>query len=84
MKPSAHVRSSINDDGVVLLDIATGRIFSANSIGARIWQGLEDGLSLSAIADRLAAETGADRAVVERDAADFVTTLRARALVNEP
>jgi hypothetical protein len=83
MKPSANVRSSINGDGIILLDVTTGQIFSANPVGARIWSGLEEGLSIGAIVDRIAAETGADRTIVERDAADFVNTLRVRALVAE-
>jgi hypothetical protein len=83
MKPASHVRSSVTDEGIVLLDVATGRIFSANAIGARIWRGLEDGEPVGAIVDRIAAETGADRAVVDRDAAQFIEMLRVRALVGE-
>ena len=81
MKPTEHVRSSITDDGVVLLDIASGRIFSSNAIGARIWRGLEGGEAVDAIVDRIAAETGAERAVVDRDAARFIEALEARGLV---
>ena len=81
MKPTEHVRSSITDDGVVLLDIASGRIFSANVIGARIWRGLEGGEAVDAIVDRIAADTGAERAIVDRDAARFIEALEARGLV---
>lgn len=81
MKPCPHVRSSVTGDGVILLDIRTGRIFSANPVAARIWSGLEQGLSMPAIVERLIAETGVDPAVAERDVSDFVNTLRARALV---
>jgi hypothetical protein len=83
MKPSLHVRSNITDDGLVLLDIRTGQIFSANPVGARIWSALEEGLPMATIVDRLVSETGAERAVVERDAAEFVNTLKVRALVAE-
>jgi len=83
MKPAPHVRSNISDDGLILLDIATGQIFSANLIAARIWNGLEQGLLLSEIIEEIAADTGADPVVVERDATKFVDTLRLRALVEE-
>jgi hypothetical protein len=83
MKPAPHVRANTSNDGLILLDIATGQIFSANPIAARIWNGLEQGLSLTDIVQRIVAETGADPEVVERDAAEFVNTLRLRALVAE-
>ena len=83
MKLSTEVRASVTDEGVILLDIATGQIFSANAIGARIWSGLESGLSIAAIVDGIAADTGADRALVDRDAAAFVDALRARDLIAE-
>lgn len=81
MKPAAHVRSNVSDDGVILLDIQTGQIFSANRIGARIWEELARGRSLADIAGRIASETGADRATVEADVRAFVNVLVARALV---
>ena len=83
MKPAPHVRSSVSDDGLILLDIATGQIFSANPIAARIWNGLEQGLLLTAIIEEIAADTGADPVVVQRDATEFVNALRLRALVEE-
>jgi len=82
LKPSAHVRASATNEGIVLLDIASGSIFSANAIGARIWSGLEEGLSIAAIVDRIALETGAERSIVARDADSFVDALKARALVS--
>ena len=83
MKPAPHVRSNTSNDGLILLDIATGQIFSANLIAARIWNGLEQGLLLSEIIEEIAADTGADPVVVERDATEFVNTLSLRALVEE-
>jgi hypothetical protein len=83
MKPSPHVRSNVSDDGLILLDIRSGQIFSANAIAARIWSGLERGEPLETIVDRIVAETGADAAIVERDAANFLDTLKVRALVGE-
>jgi len=83
VKPSPHVRSNISDDGIILLDLRTGQIFSANPIGARIWAGLEEGLSMPAIVERIVGETGADRAVVEGDVREFLDTLTLRALIGD-
>jgi len=83
MKPAPHVRSNISNDGLILLDITTGQIFSANPIAARIWNGLEQGFLLTDIIHGIAADTGADPIVVERDATEFLNTLKLRALVEE-
>ena len=83
MKPSPHVRSSVTGDGIILLDIRTGQIFSANPVAARIWSGLEQGQSMPSIVDGLVSDLGADRAIAERDVADFVGALRAKALVGD-
>lgn len=83
MRPASHVRADVSDDGLILMDIRSGQIFSANPIGARIWSGLERGQSLPAIVQGIIADTGVDAAVVERDAAAFVKTLEDRALVGD-
>jgi hypothetical protein len=81
MTPCPHVRATVTNDGLIVLDIRTGQIFSANRVGARIWSAIEEGLAMPAIVERIAADTGADPVVVERDTSDFVDTLRARSLV---
>ena len=81
MKPAPHVRASITDEGIILLDIRSGQIFSANAVAARIWRGLEQGLPMPAVVDGIAADAGVDRAIVLRDAAAFLSTLLSRALV---
>jgi hypothetical protein len=65
------------------MDIRSGQIFSANPIAARIWSGLEQGQSLPKIVQGIARDTGADAAIVERDATEFVNTLMARTLVGD-
>src|SRR5262249_47228129 len=83
MKPASRVRSNVSDDGVILLDIQFGQIFSANVIGASVWRGLERGESIREIVDAIVDQTGADRLVVKRDVSEFVRALAARALVEE-
>lgn len=43
--------ASFHDDGVVILHTGKGSLFTANYIGARIWRGIEQQLSLEAIAN---------------------------------
>ena len=81
MKPAPHVRANVSDDGLILMDIRSGQIFSANPIAARIWSGIEQGQLLSTIVEEISSDTGADVAIVERDAVEFVNALKARTLV---
>ena len=48
---SPEAAASFHDDGVVILHTGKGSLFTANRIGARIWRGIEQQLSLEAIAN---------------------------------
>jgi hypothetical protein len=48
---SPEAAASFHDDGVVILHTGKGSLFTANRIGARIWHGIEQQLSLEAIAN---------------------------------
>ena len=48
--------ASCHDDGVVILHTGKGTLFSANRTGARIWRGIEQQLSLEAIANGISDE----------------------------
>lgn len=45
--------ASFHDDGVVILHTGKGRIFASNGTGARIWRGIEQRLTLEAIAEEI-------------------------------
>jgi hypothetical protein len=49
--PNPEASTSFHDDGVVILHTGKGSLFTANRIGARIWRGIEQQLSLEAIAN---------------------------------
>lgn len=84
MKPAEHVRASVTNDGLVVLDIDKGEIFSANVIAARIWQGLVvDGKERRAVVESIVTEWGAAQESVEKDLDAFVETLVARQLVSD-
>ena len=80
-RPSALVKASISDDGLVLLDIAGGLVLSSNAIGARIWQLLEERHARAEIATQLAEEYTIPLERARQDVAAFVAALIARGLV---
>ncbi len=70
-----EVKVSVHRDGIVFLHAARGVVFSANPVGSRIWQNINDGHSMEQIAAGLSREFDAPRELVERDAAQFVSQL---------
>jgi len=81
IKPRDSVRETINQDGAVLLDIKQGLCFSMNPAGAKIWQMLKRGNSITDIANALKGELEVPRSEIEADVAAFVVELRKRNLV---
>jgi hypothetical protein len=53
---SPEAAASFHDDGVVILHTGKGTLFTANRTGARIWRGIEQQLSLEAIANGISDE----------------------------
>ena len=49
----AEVRVSTGGGALLLLDTGQGLLFKSNSTGARIWQGLVEGKSMTAVAQQL-------------------------------
>ena len=80
----AHLRSIIDRDGAVILDISKDQFFSLNPIGAYIWSRLLNGERLDQIANALATETGTDLAVVMADVSEFISDLKAKHLFHFP
>jgi hypothetical protein len=79
-----HLRSIVDHDGAVILDITRDQFFSMNPVGAYIWARLLNGEGLDQIAKTLAEETGADIAVVTADVNDFVADLKSKHLFHFP
>ena len=48
--------ASFHDYGIVILHTGKGTLFTANRTGARIWRGIEQQLSLEAIANGISDE----------------------------
>jgi hypothetical protein len=80
---SEHVRASVSDDGLVLLDVEGGVMLAANAVGARIWRLLEEEHSLDRIARQLAIDYGVPLERADRDLCAFVASLAVRGIVTQ-
>jgi hypothetical protein len=83
LRISPAVRASTSDAGLVLLDVASGLVFAANGVGARIWQLLEQRCSRDEIVRQLTTDCDAPIDRVGSDLDAFVDALRARGLVTD-
>jgi hypothetical protein len=77
----SDLRTIANQDGAVILNTTTGGITTINSTGALIWQALERGEALEAIAANLASETGEQMDSLKRDIEKFMEALREQKLL---
>lgn len=75
------LRTTYTGDHAVLLDTGLGRIFTFNAAGARILQLLQDGATQAEIATTVSRTCSVERAVVERDVAEFLGLLDRHALL---
>jgi hypothetical protein len=75
------LRSVVNRDGAVILDIPHNAATPLNSTGAYIWQRLERGMPVDEIVAQLARETNTDIETVAADVDRFVETLKSRHLL---
>ena len=82
MKISEHIRTTITQDGAVLMNIKGGSMLTLNPTGSIIWQQLRDGRSPAQIADRLASEFGIPREQASADVNEFLEQLEAQHLID--
>jgi hypothetical protein len=83
MKISEHVRTTMTQDGAVVMNIKGGHMVTLNPIGSIIWQQLSDGRAPEPIADRLASEFGIEQAQALTDVNEFVQQLEAHQLIRQ-
>jgi hypothetical protein len=76
-----HLRSVVDHDGAVILDIERDSMLTINSTGSYVWQRLQQGKQIDEIIRELASETGADPVAVDRDVQAFLNELRSRHLL---
>jgi hypothetical protein len=82
VRPRKHVRSVIDPDGAVLLDLKAGTYFSLNTVGAHIWTQLEKGHSPAEIVTHLTEEFQVPAVDAEEDVRGFLQQLRERELID--
>jgi hypothetical protein len=78
---TSNLRSIVDHDGAVILDIARNSMTTLDTIGAYIWERLGKGLSVDAIVAELTQDTGAEPERIERDVDEFLEQLKSRHLV---
>ncbi len=81
LAPNPHLRSIIDHDGAVILDIECNSMLTLNATGGYVWEKLQQGQSIQDIVRELAAETLTEIAVVERDVREFLEELKSKHLV---
>jgi len=79
---ASHIRSIVNDDGAVILDIPRNAMTTLDCTGAYVWVHLQRGMQVDAIVAELARDTGADQSMVAKDVEAFTEQLRSKHLVN--
>jgi len=79
--PNSHLRSIVDHDGAVILDIECNSMLTLNATGGYVWEKLQQGQSIPDIVRELAAETLTEIAVVERDVREFLEDLKSKHLV---
>jgi hypothetical protein len=77
-----HLRSIVNEDGAVILDIPRNQMVTLNSTGGYIWNKLQQGESAEQIVRELSAESKTDPLVVEQDVHAFLEQLMAKHLLH--
>lgn len=80
----AHLRSIVDHDGAVILDMRNDQFFSMNPTGTYIWSRLLNGEMPDQITKTLAEETGTDISVVSADVNEFIAELKSRHLFHFP
>jgi hypothetical protein len=77
-----HVRSIVDHDGAVILDMPRNAMTTVDSTGGYIWERLQRGLQVDAIVAELSRDTGADELMVARDVEEFMEQLKSRHLIS--
>jgi len=79
--PVEEVRSIVDHDGAVILDLKRDSMLILNPTGGYIWRELLQGSSIADIVQKLAHDTSMDIAVIECDVAALMDELKAKSLL---
>ncbi len=80
-RPVEHAAGKIMDGELVVINFHSGLYYSSVGIGTVIWQLMEAGQDLDAIAATISRDTGTALATVESDVAGFLDQLLSAGLI---
>lgn len=80
-RPVEHAAGKVMDGELVVINFHSGLYYSSVGVGTAIWELMEAGHSLGAIAATIARNTGASAATVETDVTGFIEQLLAADLI---
>ena len=75
------VASSVHDNGIVLLHLANGHIFTSNAIGARIWREVVERQPLDVVVNGISKEYQISRTVICAHVEAFLVELERQTLI---
>jgi hypothetical protein len=78
----SRLRSIVNEDGAVILDIPRDQMVTLNATGAYVWDKLQQGKTVDEVVRELSIDTSTDPADVERDVHAFVEELMSKHLLH--
>ena len=78
-----QVMSRLVGNETVLLDLSSGIYFGLDGVGKRIWESIDEGLSLGETAAAIAAEFEVEETQAQADLIAFTTDLVARGLLTQ-
>jgi hypothetical protein len=70
-----------DEDGSVLINLQSGKVFSLNGVGARVWTMLEQGASFDGVLDALGREYKLPSAELRNDLDGFIKELARKDLL---
>jgi hypothetical protein len=82
VRVDSEAAASIHENGIVILHIGNGRLFTSNGTGARIWRAIEEQLSLEAIADEISDAYQIARATAREHVVRFLAELERHTLIH--
>ncbi len=76
-----HVRSVVNTDGAILMDVEAGSMFSLNPIGGLIWKRLQEGDTRDEISATISRDFAVPIEQVRADVDSFLSELDRNQLI---
>lgn len=81
IKASNDVVSRVVDGEAVLLDLASGKYFGLNEVGSRVWEHVDEPITVGALVERLLAEFDVDAITLRRDVHELLADLTTKGLI---